>query len=112
MNVDPSQFEAILTLFVGGVPVAVGVFLTVQALRFADFINDGVWARRVVLLSALGYSGVWLAIQLEGTVEFTIASVAGLIINALWGAFFAALAYRGWDELAKPGLARLWKRGE
>lgn len=100
--------DALPNLTLGGLSIAVGVYLLVEALKLAKLVKDGDQARIANLVSALVLAGVWASTQFWPQ----ITPYVNTLYVALIGGLVAGLGYeivskaKEWVgkliELAKP----------
>ncbi len=88
------EYDAV-DLFVGGIPVAVFVFVVVQALKWSNILRTETETRIAVFVSAIIGAAVWAAVTLFPE----IGPVAQVLFTAIVGAGFATLAYQGINKL-------------
>ena len=82
-------------LFVGGIPVAVFVFVVVQALKWSNILRTENETRIAVLVASIIGAATWAAITLFPE----IGPYAQVLFTAIVGAGFATLAYQGVKKL-------------
>lgn len=82
-------------LFVGGIPVAVFVFVVVQALKWSNILRTENETRIAVLTASIIGAAVWGAVTLFPE----IGPYAQVLFTAVVGAGFATLAYQGVKKL-------------
>jgi hypothetical protein len=80
---------------VGGVPVAVLVYMIVTALKWSGMLKNGQSSRYAVLGSSVVCSGMWAAVTLFPQ----LAPAASVLFTALLGAAGSTLAYEGLQKL-------------
>lgn len=85
----------IVELVVGGVPVAVAVFVLVEALKWSGLLRTETEIRIAVLVTAIICSMVWTAITLFPE----IGPVAQVLFTAIVGVAVSTLAYQGFQRL-------------
>ncbi len=82
-------------LFIGGIPVAVFVFVVVQALKWSNLLRTENETRIAVFASSIIGAAVWAAVTLFPE----IGPVAQVLFTAVVGAGFSTLAYQGIRKL-------------
>lgn len=82
-------------LFVGGIPVAVFVFVVVQALKWSNILRTENETRIAVFTASIIGAAVWAAVTLFPE----IGPYAQVLFTAIVGAGFATLAYQGVKKL-------------
>ena len=82
-------------LFVGGIPVAVFVFVVVQALKWSHILRTENETRIAVFATSIVGASVWAAVTLFPE----IGPYAQVLFTAVVGAGFATLAYQGVKKL-------------
>ncbi len=85
----------ITELAIGGVPVAVFVFVIVQALKWSNLLRTPTAIRITVLVASVIGAAVWAAMTLFPE----IGPYAQVLFTALTGAALATLGYEGLDRL-------------
>lgn len=86
-------------LLIGGIPVAVFVFVIVQSLKWSRILRSENEIRLAVIITAVIGAGVWAAITLFPE----IGPYAQVLFTAVVGAGFATLAYQGVKKLQRNG---------
>jgi len=89
----------LVPLMVGGVPIAVFVFLAVQALAAVGLLPNSLAKRRAVLLVATIFAAVWTFRVLAEAPAISAVLVIDTAVVALTGALVAAAIYTGWESL-------------
>lgn len=95
--------DALPNLTLGGLSIAVGVYLLVEALKLAKLVKDGDPARLANLICALVLSGVWASTQFWPS----ITPVVNTLYVALIGGLVAGLGYEIIGKV-KEGVGKLF----
>lgn len=92
MDVDLAQLAQ---LAVGGIPVAIFVFVLVEALKWAGLLRTENEIRLAVIIIAVVGAGVWAAITLFPA----IGPYAQVFFTAIVGAAASTLLYSAWKRI-------------
>jgi len=84
---------------ISGLGLPVLVALTVAALKRVKLVTNGDQARIAALGSALGYAGIWIAVQFYPAA----APAVGTIVMGLWSALLAAAGFEAQEALRAKG---------
>ena len=90
----------LLTLFVGGIPIAFATALIVQVAKWAKLVNFSgpVTAERLAVVHSLALGAVWIALQFYPV----YAPAVSIFVLGIYGALFSALVYtKVWAPFAK-----------
>lgn len=96
MEID---FTNVADLAVGGIPVAVFVFVVVQALKWGGLLPTPTSVRVGVLVSAVIGGGVWAASSLFPE----IGPYVQVFFTASVGTALAVVGYEGYDRFRNRG---------
>lgn len=94
MELQLKNFLEILQLSLSGVPIAVGVYLIVEALKQSGIINTQVEKRRAPILVALILASLWTSVDIVEANELTYRLAVETAYQGLLGALFAGLGYQ------------------
>jgi hypothetical protein len=83
------------SIALGGIPVAVAVFVVIEALKWVGLLKGDNWVRIGVFITALLGGAVWAATQFWPE----IVPFVSVIVTALVGSFLAALGYQAKEKL-------------
>lgn len=89
----------VVDLLIGGVPVAVGVFVVVQALKWSRLLRTENDVRAAVLVCSVVFAATWAAMTLFPE----IGPYAQVAFTAIIGAAVSTLAYQGYAKLRNGG---------